>query len=1003
MTASTEAAPVLQLQLLGGARLQHGAFSVDLPDAAAGYLLAVLGARGDWVAREELAVLFWPEADSKSAQRNLRVTLNRLRDKLAEWGVAPALASERSRLCWQPGSDLCRARAARDAGDWSGAATLLSGGFVPSLGFRGFPVLAEWAATERRGLLAWAREAVLRCAATAPPAQAEQLAARQLEQDPSDEALLRVRLQALATLGRHEDVARAWAAFDTRLRADLGIGASRALADWVASLGSSPGGGSNAGVGAGDDPMIGRDAEEAQARELLARSRVLTVTGLGGVGKSRLALALSNASPAALWLPLVDASTVAELPHRVLHALNPAAPATRNAAAQAGDLLAQRVRLLVLDNVEQLLGERAALHALIDTWLQAAPGLQLLLTSRVALAHPAEAQLLLRTLALPLADTQGPDQPHRRPDGRTEHRTLAAPAVQVLVAAARRARPGFDPREHTDALARIAHQVGGLPLALRLAAQWLRLLSPADVSAALQRSVGALDDGNAGLQATLKRSWDLLDPGAQTALARLSVFASRFTAAEAGQAGAADLPAMARLADHGLLEAEADTAPERAVRWHLHPLVRAYAAEQLAASGDAGRAAHEGHARAVQRRLGQWANWRTVDQKAALQDLAEALPETLAAWQWALAAGRADFIAACAPVLLHYFEKSGRRTEGIALYAAAQANFDTEARTDLAALAALQRGRALLLYRDSRYGEAVDWAQRALGAARSLGHDEGIKGNLNTLALAQWMLGQLEAAEAAIREACALATAGGDQAGLATFSGNLALLQKRRGHYAQALATWQQTLAAHREVGNWSSATTTLQNLGNLLRLMGRPEEAVTVLEESLRLCETHGFASSRAFGLINLARVHLVAGRLDTAEALATQTLLEVGRAGERMLEAATLLVLADLALRTGRLGVAAERLLRALRLAHALNDPANLLEALCGYARWRLAHGDSETAAAVVATVRVHPSLHGELRDELAQPPLSGLPEGPAVNLQVMVEQAAAALARDTADSPG
>ena len=979
--AVTDSTPP-RLQLLGAARLCHGGTAQELPDVAIGYLLALLGTRGDWVARDELAAMFWPEASGETSQRNLRVMLNRLGQRLVDWGVSDALARERRRLRWLPGSDVAQARAARAAGDWQAVHALAQGPFATGLSFRGFPVLAEWADGERRALAALAREAVLRCAALAPPAEAAQLAARHLETEPADEDLLRVRLQALAALGRHQDVAREFARFEARLHAELGAPASPALAALAERLG--PAGTGHTPPPAGDDSLVAREAELAQARRLLRDHRLLTLLGLGGVGKTRLAQALCDGAPSVLWLPLADAGTVGELPHRVLQALRPAAAPVRDAPALSGEQLARSVRLLVLDNVEQLLGERGALHALLSQWLAAAPGLRLLVTSRQALGHAAEVVLQLHTLALP------------PPGGEP----LAAPAVRLLVAAARRARPGFDPREHAATLALIATRAGGLPLALRLAAQWLRLLAPADVLAALQRGVGAIDgvaDGgeSQGLRATLDRSWQLLDEPAQHALAALSVFVSPFSAEDACRAGAAELPQLARLAEHGLLDPLPDTPPDAPSRLRLHPLVRDYAAEQLARTPAAGRRAHEQHAAAVQRRLAAWSNWRQVDQRAALAALAALLPEALAAWRWALAQGRADFIAEAAPVLLNYFEKLGRWAEGIELFETAEPGFDEQLPTDRAALAALWRSRALLLYRDGRFEPAAALAQRALVAARALGHQEGIKANLSTLALANWMLGHLDTAEAFATEARDLAAAEGDRASEAVFAGTLALLHKKRGHYVEAETSWQRALAVHREVGNWSSACVTLNNLGNLLRVMARPEEAIAVLDESLRLCDAYGFASTRPFALINLAQAHLAAGRPDDGEALALQALTEVRRSGERMLETGSLLVLADMALRAGRLPLAAERLAPALRLARALNEPANLLEALWAYARWQRARGQQAEAARAVATVRAHPKLHAELRDELAASAQAVLPTVAPVDLLVLVEHACAALA--------
>lgn len=112
-------------------------------------------------------------------------------------------------------------------------------------------------------------------------------------------------------------------------------------------------------------------------------------------------------------------------------------------------------------------------------------------------------------------------------------------------------------------------------------------------------------------------------------------------------------------------------------------------------------------------------------------------------------------------------------------------------------------------------------------------------------------------------------------------------------------------------------------------------------------------------------------------------------------MLDAGTLLLLADMTLRKGNLPLAAERLAPALRLAHALSEPANLLEALCGYARWQLARGRNADAARAVATVLAHPHLHAELREEIQISALAALPGVSPADMLALVEEACAQLA--------
>lgn len=969
MNAPAPAEPP-QLRLLGRAGVTRGGAWFDIPDVLPGYLLAYLGARGDWVARDELAALFWPEAGSEDAQRNLRVTLNRLRDRLLAWGLADGLASERRRLRWLPGSDLAELRAARQAGRWQAVADAVGQPFASTLAFGGQPVLQEWADTERRVLLALQREAVLRCHPGQAPAAAAELAARHLALDAHDEDVLRLRLQALAALGRHDEARHAFRAFDQRLRAELGVGASAALAAAAARLA-----GGEAPATPAAASLVGREAELQALQSALVQHRLVTLCGLGGVGKSRLARAAAERRTHTLWLRLDEGAGADALAHQALRLLGAPASVVRDPLAAAGArLAAAATELLVLDNAEALLlHDRSGAYALLDAWFAAAPGLSVLATSRQPLGHAGERVLALHSLALPAG---GPP--------------LAAPAVQLLVAEARRAVPGFDPQPHAAELAAIARQVGGLPLALRIAAMWLRQLQPAEITGALQPHLIAEHE----IGVALRQTWQLLPADEREALTGLSLLAAAAAADWAVSASGAALQVLLRLAERGLLENQ--PAPDGATRWALHPLVRAFAAQRLAEQPAAERAAHEQHAHAVLARLRPWTHWRQVDQRAALLAIGELLPDALAAWRWAVAGGRAEFIAEAAPVLLNYFERLGRWAEGTALFEAAEAGFDSGDTGELAALAALARGRALLLYRDGRYDAAEALARRGLAWARQLGHREGCKANLNTLCLALWMLGRLPEALQVAEEGRALADADGDRAGHAVFGGNLALLHKKLGAFAAAEAAWRDALAVHREVGNWVSAVTTLNNLGNLLRTLQRLDESVALLEESLRLCDAYGFASSRPFALINLALTHLAAGRLDAARALAEQAHAEVQASGERMLQAATQNVLAELALRRGDTEGAAAWLVPALRGARAIGDVANLLEALAGYARWCGTQGDETTAAQVLATLHAHPALHAELRESLPPAPPAVAPG----DVTALVETACAALAAHGGD---
>lgn len=955
--------PLPRLHLLGTPclRLADADPPRLLPDALPGYLLAYLGARGDWVLREEVAVLLWPEAAEPEAQHNLRVNLNRVRGLLRGWGVEDALQAERRRVRLLVDTDVTALRAALAT---SAAETVLAldGRFLQGLSFRAFPVIAEWAQREGERLRAEWRGALIAVATSSMRSQPER-ALQLLDQlEPAerlDEAVMRCRLGALAAQGREADARQALAAFRRDLRDELGVVPSASFESFVQGLlPSAPAVAAVPTTLLPPDALVGRAETLASLQSLLAQARVVTLAGLGGVGKTRLARAAIQAGGAVgggavagetLWLSLAELDQAAGLLARLADALGlPAQPASKLQAAVVARLAA-RPTLLVLDNLEHLLGSRALLVELLDALLAGAPELRVLITSREPVDHPAEHVLRLRGLALP--DLRG--------DG-----VLQAPAVQLFVAQARLARPDFDAAAQAASITRIAHLTGGLPLALRVAAGWTRFLGCAQIAAEIERSLDALDAsaGAGGLRATLAWSWSRLARPLTDALARLSTFAGSFDLDDARSLVPAPalLAHLAQLADASLIETLEAPEPRR---FALHPLLRQLAREKLALDAAAARAARAAHRAWVERRLAAFADWRRVDQKAALRTIGALLDDARLAWRSALEGGDASFIAHCAPILSRYFEQKGAWDEGIALFAAAESGFDPDERAELAALAALARARATLLYRRTDFDAAEALAQRGLAWARTLDHRESIKANLNTLGLICSMQHRIDEARHLLTEAAEIAHAEHDAAGEAVFRANLAMLAKRVGDYAAAEAGWRQALALHREVGNWRSAVNVLANLGNLLRIVGRLDEAQALLEEGLRLCDEHGFTSTRPFLLINIAQVHAQARRLAPARSLAEQALADVRRHGEPMLEAATLLVLAELALQETRAEVAAPLLAQALQLTAANGDIANRLEAMGGYASWLAASGAAERAHATWSLLRAHPRLHGDL----------------------------------------
>jgi predicted ATPase/DNA-binding SARP family transcriptional activator len=593
------------------------------------------------VSAERLALALWGEEAPRAAVKTVHVHLSRLRAALGPEALLTT-TSAGYRLRVQPDElDLERferlaeeGRGALAASEPERAAALLREALEL---WRG-PPLAD-VQLERFAPAEIARLEELRLAAIESCTDAELAAGRHtllvgelqrlVAAHPSRERLAEQLMLALYRCGRQADALAAFQATRAHLTRELGLEPGPALRALQAEILEQAPGLAAArreapaaahwtppALPLPSTPMVGREREIAELTSLLERDevRLATLTGPGGVGKTRVALAAARALTARLpatWVDLAAVARAADVASAIAAALAVTPLPGEEPPATLRRFLAERRLLLVIDNFEHVLPAAELIGELLST----CPGLTVLTTSRGTLDLRAEHRVVLEPL--PLRD-----------------------AAELFAAAARRQDSRFE-RDTVAAatIDRICERLDRLPLAIELAAARTTLLSLENLAVRLDRSLsdlrsGARDapDRQQTLQATLEWSCGLLDADQQRAFARLAVFAGGCTLAAAESVCGARLDTLEVLADRSLLTTDAGE------RYRMLKTIREYATQRLEQSGEADeirRLHHQYFARLIDAETLPTSplSWPTVPASSAFTHERENI---MAALSWAL-------------------------------------------------------------------------------------------------------------------------------------------------------------------------------------------------------------------------------------------------------------------------------------------------------------------------------------------------------------------------------
>ncbi len=660
--------------LFGAPRIERDGARVLVERRKTMALLAYLATMPGAHARTTLSALLWPEVDATQARANLSRTLVDLRTAL---GPA-SLHAEPDRVGLDPGELFVDARAFRAAlarvtahghggaalcddclAAAASAVELYREDFLAGFSLRDAPDFDTWQTLQTETLRLELGETLESLARTYlarnDPARGLPPARRWLSLDPLSEPAHRCVMRLHAAAGDRAAACAQYEACRAALQSELGIPPeyeTTALFEQLKSGAAAPAqaergrpapvrGVNNLPAEAG--PFIGREAELATVAARLAdpACRLLTITGPGGTGKTRLAVEagrgqLAHFPHGVCFVSLLGVSRSELVPGAVLQALGATAASGLTPPQQAGQLLAERRLLLILDNFEHLLaaaedgGEDATVF--LREWLAAAPGLKLLVTARERLNLRDEWLLPLAGLALPDAAEPTPAGAPAAEAGAAADLAAYA-ATRYFLHCAQQVRPGYTPDATAGrAIVRICRQVDGSPLAIELVAAWLRALPLAEIERRLAQGLDLLAGGprdlpsrHRSMAAVFDQSWRLLTDHEAAVLRCCAVLRDGFTAEAAQAIAGASLADLAGLVDRSWLR----LLPSG--RYDLHELTRQYCAarldaEHLAQAGETRDDVLERHDAYFTEQLDRWeqasraAGYRLVDDVALLGD-----------------------------------------------------------------------------------------------------------------------------------------------------------------------------------------------------------------------------------------------------------------------------------------------------------------------------------------------------------------------------------------------
>ncbi|MGD8750270.1 MAG: LuxR C-terminal-related transcriptional regulator [Anaerolineales bacterium] len=607
-------------------------------------------------------------------------------------------------------------------------------------------------------------------------------------------------------------------------------------------------------------PFMGRVDELKELRQQLGETRLLTLTGPGGIGKTRLALkvaedATNEINNGSHFVSLASIGLSDDIAQTIAEGLNIPVARSEDSLQQLLRYLKRRSLLLVIDNFEHLLDG----VGIVSKILQVAPGVKILATSRERLNIKGETNFIVTGMRFPN-------------QGKSEN-ILNYDAITLFINSARRIQPSFDPSPvDLERIASISQIVRGMPLAIELAAAWLHILSLDEIADELEKGLDILltemrdvPERHRSIRSVFDHSWSLLDQTEREIFMLLSVFRGGFTREAAQHVTGASLQLLSGLVNKSMLRYHTNTG-----RFEIHELLKQYAQERLGTTPQASIPAQETHANFYAEFMNiRWQHLRDSRQFVALHDIDSDIENIRTAWRFHLEKADAQKIRLFIHSFRFVYWIRGWNLAAVELYrkaadALCEVQDDVEAEAVRATAMANQGffmawlGLADQGYRLAR--ESVEILER-------LNYPEGLFFAYNSLSLNAYYLNRMDEDKETTDKLLETARTSGEKWRLAFALFNSGFSSFSSKNYLKAKHLQEASLRLSGEIEDEILSSFSLITLGHIAIISGEIKKAKEYYLRSLRISKKAGFRWMISNSIKYLGRVALLEGEVTEAE----------------------------------------------------------------------------------------------------------------------------------------